>query len=106
MLSALFIFNSKGDVLISRIRSSSDLFRIHVVSSTDVRSPVLSISGMNFFHIKHENLFLVAVTKTNPNAALVYEFLYRVARLGTSYFGKLHEESVKSNFTLIYELLD
>jgi AP-2 complex subunit mu-1 len=26
--------------------------------------------------------------------------------LGTSYFGKLNEESVKSNFTLIYELLD
>ncbi|KAH6574176.1 hypothetical protein BASA62_002567 [Batrachochytrium salamandrivorans] len=113
MLSALSVFNTKGDVLISRIyrpdvrRSSSDLFRIHVISSTDVRSPLLTIANMTFFHIKHENLFIVAVTKTpNVNACLVYEFLYRIVRLGKSYFGAMNESSVKSNFTLVYELLD
>nr|KAJ3423182.1 hypothetical protein HK105_000997 [Polyrhizophydium stewartii] len=112
MLSAVFIFNAKGDVLISRVyradvkRSASDLFRIHVISSTDVRSPVLSISNMNFFHVKTENIFIAAVSRTNPNAALVYEFLYKLIRLGRSYFGKLNEDAVKSNFTLIYELLD
>ncbi|KAI8925965.1 Mu homology domain-containing protein [Entophlyctis helioformis] len=95
MLSAIFVFNAKGDVLISRMyrtdvkRSASDLFRIHVISSTD-----------------HENIFLVAVSRTNPNTATVYEFLYKIVRLGKAYFGKLNEEAVKSNFTLIYELLD
>ncbi|KAH9244281.1 hypothetical protein BASA81_018328 [Batrachochytrium salamandrivorans] len=112
MLSALSVFNTKGDVLISRIyrpdvrRSSSDLFRIHVISSTDVRSPLLTIANMTFFHIKHENLFIVAVTKTpNVNACLVYEFLYRIVRLGKSYFGAMNESSVKSNFTLKYAIL-
>jgi AP-2 complex subunit mu-1 len=48
----------------------------------------------------------VAVTKSNANAAMVFEFLDRLRALGKSYFGKFDEESVKSNFVLVYELLD
>ena len=48
----------------------------------------------------------MAVTKGNANAALVFEFLYRLVGLGKSYFGKFDEEAVKSNFVLVYELLD
>lgn len=36
----------------------------------------------------------------------MFEFLYRFIQICRSYFGKLDEESVKSNFVLIYELLD
>ncbi|KAJ3008753.1 hypothetical protein HKX48_008370 [Thoreauomyces humboldtii] len=112
MLSAFFIFNVKGEVLISRIyrpdikRSVADIFRIQVVSSTDVRSPITTLGSMSFFHVRHENIYLVAVTKINANAALIFEFLYKVTGLGRSYFGKFDEDAVKSNFTLIYELLD
>lgn len=49
---------------------------------------------------------MVAVTKSNANAALVFEFLYRLIQLGKGYFGKLDEEAVKNNFVLVYELLD
>lgn len=69
------------------------------------------------------NLYLVAVTKcvmacrleadgthgvlrNNANAALVFEFCYRVISICKSYFGKVDEESVKNNFVLIYELID
>jgi hypothetical protein len=48
----------------------------------------------------------VALTKWNANAALIFEFCYRVINVGRSYFGKFDEESVKANFVLIYELLD
>ena len=48
----------------------------------------------------------MAVTKSNANAALVFEFLYRFIVLGKGYFGKFDEEAVKNNFVLIYELLD
>ncbi|ORY33867.1 clathrin adaptor, mu subunit [Rhizoclosmatium globosum] len=113
MLSGFFIFNAKGEVLISRLyrndikRSLSDLFRIQVVSSTDVRSPITQISGSTaFFHIKHENIYLVAVSKLNVNAAIVFEFLGRVALIGQSYFGRFDEAAVKANFTLVYELMD
>ena len=48
----------------------------------------------------------MAITKSNANAALVFEFLYRLISLGKSYFGKFDEEAVKNNFVLVYELLD
>ncbi|KAI8841980.1 Mu homology domain-containing protein [Chytriomyces cf. hyalinus JEL632] len=112
MLSGFFIFNAKGEVLISRLyrndikRSISDVFRIQVVSSTDVRSPITTVGSTAFFHHKHENIYLVAVSKLNVNSAIVFEFLYKVAEIGKSYFGKFDEAAVKSNFTLIYELMD
>lgn len=37
---------------------------------------------------------------------MVFEFLNKFADTMQSYFGKLHEENVKNNFVLIYELLD
>lgn len=45
-------------------------------------------------------------TRNNANAALVFEFLYKFISIAKSYFGKIDEESVKSNFVLIYELID
>lgn len=113
MISAFFIFNQKGEVLISRLfrndlrRSIADIFRIQVVSNPDVRSPIITLGSTSFFHVRHENLYIVAVTKCNANAALVFEFCYRFITIGRSYFGgKLDEEAVKNNFVLIYELLD
>jgi len=52
------------------------------------------------------NLYVVAVTKNNANAALVFELCYRLINICKSYFGKMDEESVKGNFVVIYELID
>ncbi|KAJ9090170.1 clathrin associated protein complex medium subunit, variant 3 [Entomophthora muscae] len=112
MISAFFIYNQKGEVLISRLyrqdlkRSVADIFRIQVISNTDVRAPFITLGSTSFFHVRHDNLYIVAVTKNNANAALVFEFCYRFISLGKSYFIKFDEESVKNNFVLIYELLD
>lgn len=112
MISAFFIYNQKGEVLISRLyrqdlkRSVADIFRIQVISNTDVRAPFITLGSTSFFHVRHDNLYIVAVTKNNANAALIFEFCYRFISLGRSYFIKFDEESVKNNFVLIYELLD
>ncbi|KAF8584091.1 clathrin adaptor mu subunit [Ramaria rubella] len=112
MISAFFIFNQKGEVLISRLyrtdlkRSIADVFRIQVVSNSDVRSPIITLGSTSFFHVRVNNLYVLAVTKNNANAALVFEFCYRFISIAKSYFGKVDEESVKSNFVLIYELID
>ncbi|RDB22239.1 AP-2 complex subunit mu [Hypsizygus marmoreus] len=112
MISAFFIFNQKGEVLISRLyrtdfkRSIADVFRIQVVSNSDVRSPIITLGSTSFFHVRINNLYVVAVTKCNANAALVFEFCYRFINIAKSYFGKIDEESVKNNFVLIYELID
>lgn len=112
MLSGILVFNQKGENLIFRAFRSdcrprlADIFRIQVISNPQVRSPILTLGSTTFSHVKHENIYLVAVTKSNANAALVFEFLYRLVALGKSYFGKFDEEAVKNNFVLIYELLD
>jgi AP-2 complex subunit mu-1 len=113
MISGILIFNQKGENLIFRqFRNDfrghrlSDQFRIQVISNAQVRSPILTLASVTYSHVKHENLYVVAVTKANVNAALVFEFLYRLIALGRSYFGKFDEEAVKNNFVLIYELLD
>ncbi|KAF8337881.1 Mu homology domain-containing protein [Cantharellus anzutake] len=111
-LGAFFIFNQKGEVLISRLfrpdlrRSIADVFRIQVVSNSDVRSPIVTLGSTSFFHVRVNNVYVLAVTKRNANAALVFEFIYRFNTIARSYFGKLDEESVKNNFVLIYELID
>jgi AP-2 complex subunit mu-1 len=87
-------------------RSIAEIFRIHVVANPSVKSPILTLGSTTFFHVRHLNLYIACVTKGNVNAALVFEFCYRLISIGRSYFGKLDEESVKSNFVLIYELLD
>ncbi|OBR04278.1 Adaptor complexes medium subunit family protein [Colletotrichum higginsianum IMI 349063] len=112
MLSGILIFNQKGENLIFRAFRNdcrprlADVFRIQVISNSQVRSPILTLGSTTFSHVKHENIYLVAITKSNANAALVFEFLYRLIALGRGYFGKFDEEAVKNNFVLVYELLD
>lgn len=113
MIGGLFVYNHKGEVLISRVyrddigRNAVDAFRVNVIHARQqVRSPVTNIGRTSFFHIKRSNIWLAVVTKQNVNAAMVFEFLLKVVNLMQSYFGKLSEENIKNNFVLIYELLD
>ena len=113
MISAVFIFNYKGDVLISRIfredigRSAADAFRLNVIHARhEARSPVNTINHDHFFHMSNGSVYMVAVSKENVNAAMVFELLNRTAQVMVAYFGKFNEEAVKTNFVLIYELLD
>jgi AP-2 complex subunit mu-1 len=113
MIGGLFIYNHKGEVLISRVyrddigRNAVDAFRVNVIHARQqVRSPVTNIARTSFFHIKRGNIWLATVTKQNVNAAMVFEFLLKMCDVMQSYFGKISEENVKNNFVLIYELLD
>lgn len=52
-------------------------------------------------------MYLLAITRANSNAMLVFQFLSRLVELIRSYCsGDFGEEVVKGNFVLIYELLD
>ncbi|UOH82944.1 hypothetical protein LQV05_005657 [Cryptococcus neoformans] len=59
-------------------------------------TPCFSDEGVNYMHIRHNNLYLLALSKKNSNAAEVL----------TEYFKELEEESIRDNFVIIYELLD
>lgn len=113
MIGGLFIYNHKGETLVSRVyrddigRNAIDAFRVNVIHARQqVRSPVTNIARISFFHIKRGNIWIAAATRQNVNATLVFEFLNKMVNVMSNYFGKLNEENVKNNFVLIYELLD
>uniref|UniRef100_A0A0L8GM78 MHD domain-containing protein n=1 Tax=Octopus bimaculoides TaxID=37653 RepID=A0A0L8GM78_OCTBM len=113
MIGGLFIYNHKGEVLISRVyrddigRNAVDAFRVNVIHARQqVRSPVTNIARTSFFHVRRSNIWLAAVSKQNVNAAMVFEFLLKMCDVMQSYFGKISEDNIKNNFVLIYEILD
>uniref|UniRef100_A0A3Q0SJB0 Adaptor related protein complex 2 subunit mu 1a n=1 Tax=Amphilophus citrinellus TaxID=61819 RepID=A0A3Q0SJB0_AMPCI len=108
MIGGLFIYNHKGEVLISRVyrddigRNAVDAFRVNVIHARQqVRSPVTNIARTSFFHVKRSNIWLAAVTKQNVNAAMVFEFLYKMCDVMTAYFGKISNGILKMNFIFI-----
>jgi AP-1 complex subunit mu len=68
--------------------------------------PVVVDNGIIFVYVKYNNLYLLAVTKRNANAAVMVLFLYRLVHVFKNYFKELEEESIRDNFVIIYELLD
>ncbi|XP_013784812.1 AP-2 complex subunit mu-like [Limulus polyphemus] len=113
MIGGLFIYNHKGEVLISRVfrddigRNAVDAFRVNVIHARhQVKSPVTNIARTSYFHIKRANIWLAAVTRQNVNASMVFQFLHKTVEVMQSYFGKITEDNVKNNFVLVYELLD
>jgi len=89
-------------------RSISSAFRSQILAAKIAdRCPVKTIGSVTFMFIRHEEMYLLAVTKQNASAALVFEFLYKLIFLFQSYFdGKFTEDALKENFSLVYELLD
>lgn len=74
------------------------------MASVEVHSWVLI--PQQYLYIRHNNLYLLALTKRNTNAAEILLFLHKIVEVFTEYFKELEEESIRDNFVVIYELLD
>lgn len=128
-MNALFIFNSKGDILMSKFfregvkRNVSDVFRIQVINSAarispegnpnarDVRLPVLTLGSTSFMYIRSGFLWVVAVTRSNQDLLVVFEYLLNLVALLKLAFAKplaeaLCEDDIVANFTTIFDILD
>lgn len=64
------------------------------------------LTAQQYLYIRHNNLYLLALTKRNTNAAEILLFLHKIVEVFTEYFKELEEESIRDNFVIIYELLD
>eukprot|EP01068_Selenidium_serpulae_P004226 Selendium_serpulae@DN3460_c0_g1_i1.p1 len=111
--SAIFILDSKGKTIISRNyrgevpMSVTDRFVRNVIDQEDsLVKPVFCDNGVTFCWIQHNNLYLVAVTQRNANAAMILAFLYKLVEVLQAYFKELEDESLRDNFVITYELLD
>jgi len=111
--SAVFILDLKGKTIICRNyrgdvpMTAAERFVAHVLESdeSDLR-PVIVDDGFTFVYIKHNNLYLMAVTKRNANVTSMFTFLYHLVATLKDYFKELEEESIRDNFVITYELLD
>merc|ERR1711871_522614 len=111
--SAVFILDAKGKIIINRNyrgdvpMTVAERFANYIAETEeeDLR-PVVHDNGVTFVYVKYNNLYLLAVTKRNANAAFIVLFLYRLVQVFKNYFKELEEESIRDNFVIIYELLD
>lgn len=112
MISGIFIYGIRGEILASRIykdglrRAVTDIFRVQVISNPEFKIPILTLGSTSFLYIRHENLYIVAVTRQDVDAALVYELLYKLVDIVSAYLGTFNENTCTKNVHVIYELLD
>ncbi len=92
------------------MRASVETFRTKIIGTKGTgtsSSPVVIVDGTSFAFVRHRNLFLVAATRSNSNVFLILEYLIQMIRILKAYLGEdFNDDSLKGNFTLVYELLD
>lgn len=114
MLSSFMIVNLRGDVLVYREYSDAvkrlefNEFSTYLLSTKGLKeNPIIYFNGTSYFYIKQKDLFVIVSTKANPNAAMVFQFLYQFLNICKAYFAQeLNDSTVRKNFVIIYELLD
>ncbi|XP_064105415.1 AP-1 complex subunit mu-1-like isoform X3 [Macrobrachium nipponense] len=113
-ISAIYILDVKGKVLISRnYRGDIDMgviekFMPLVMEREDDgnMAPIIQTEEATFCFVKVSNLYVVSTTMINANVTLVFAFLHKLVSVASEYFKELEEESIRDNFVIIYELLD
>jgi len=111
---ALYVLDRKGKVIIMR-NYRGDLpsnipqrFVAKALMEEEELNvkPVIEEQGISFIYIRHNDLYIVAVTDKNVDVAMVLSFLYNLVNVLQTYFEVLEEESIRDNFVITYELFD
>lgn len=114
MLSQFFILSLRGDTLVFRdyredvSKDTAEVFCRKINSQgEDETEPIFIIDGVYYIFVKRNGLYFVTTTKRDDlGPTFVVELLNRIASICKDYCGVLNEESIRCNFTLIYEILD
>ncbi|UYV70120.1 AP2M1 [Cordylochernes scorpioides] len=107
------VYSHKGEVLVSRFyrdgisHTAVTAFRAHVVHSRHpIRYPINRIGGFSYFHVKRNGIWIVVIVQGNDNAAMAFEFIFKMCEIVSDYFGKVTDASIRNNFIMLLELLD
>lgn len=113
-ISAIYILDKKGRVLISRHfrpdlpSNIYDTFNKKILEFDEYNlKPLIKDKENHLFYFhKHNDLNIVAISKKNNNAVMVFTFIHTLVNVLESYFKDVQEESIRDNFVVVYELLD
>lgn len=115
MLSAVYILDFKGKVLICRnyrgdipLEAIEKFFPLIVEREEEGNQecPIIVCDDFTFVYIKYKNVYIVGTTRKNANVALITVFMHKMVTVFKEYFKELEEESIRDNFVIIYELFD
>lgn len=91
-------------------RDVAETFRTHILNNKEasaIQAPVRTFGSVTFMYLRHNDIYILCLTRNNANAMLAFKFMSSLVDLFRSYFqGALNEKSIKNNFVLMYELLD
>lgn len=116
-VAAVYFFNLRGDILLERryrddvTREIAENFRTQILNSKDasssIQTPVRTLGSCTFMYLRHSDIYILSISKNNPNVMLAFKFMTSLVSLFKAYFeGDLNEKNIKNNFVLMYELLD
>ena len=112
MISQLFILAPNGHTIVHKDyrgevpKDAPETFLRKVVEKTLDGAPIFQVDGVNYMCVRKNGLFFLCTTVYNVSPAFVIELLTQLTKVCKDYIGVLTEESLRKNFTLIYELVD
>lgn len=113
MLSQFFVLSPRGDTIVVRdfrgsgVKGAADVFFRRIKSETKAYHPILFVDDLCFVYMKRSGLYFVLTTEqVDAPASLWVEILDSVVRVIKDFCGTLSENTVRRNFTLVYELID
>lgn len=115
MLSQFYVLSPRGDSIIYRnfksevSQSTTEVFFRNVrfyQGKTQEAPPIFEVDGLHYLWVRRNGLFFVFTATSNVSPSFSLELLVRITKLFKDYCGVLTEESVRANFTLVYEVLD
>jgi len=115
MFAQFYILSPRGDSIIFRNfrtdinKSTAEIFFRHArfwQGKAQEAPPVFNIDGIHYMWLKKAGLYFVLCSLENVSPCMAMELLIRTTKLLKDFCGVLNEESVRANFTLIYEVID
>ena len=98
--SAIYILDAKGKILISRNyrgdvpMSCAERFIARLTEQEELNvKPVFEEDGITYIYIKLNDIYMLATTSHNANAAMILMFLYRAANVGQAFLFCSHFRS-------------
>ncbi|PNH01608.1 AP-2 complex subunit mu [Tetrabaena socialis] len=111
MASAIYFLNLRGDILLERKykddvdREIAESFRDRILNANERDNtamhgaPVRTLGSVTFMHLRHADIYILLLTRSNGNAMLSFQFMTSLVALFQSYFeGDLCESSIRNNF--------
>lgn len=107
----------RGDVPVSVVDAFPLLLLKNSTSSTEDATattnlsgidvpPIIYDNGLSYAFVLHNDIFVLAVCKSDVNVFNVLVYLRSLVNVMTTHFKDLNEVSIKDNYSSTYELLD